>query len=562
MNRLSAPYNELEKIEYAKYDNNFDSYIDNNNNNYNYNNYNNYTEHTIYDKENVNYEYVNTPYIHEQVILPSFHRCGNTLVRELIEGVTNTITGSDDNHNNFINNPNGEDNMPDVYLNFKGSNIIDDSVWSYKTHYPLRKSHFIFKFSKIILITRNIFDVLDSLFNLYVTNSHTNSIDKNCYKEYESTWKEFTSLQSSCYKNFHKYWIMLSLYYNIPCLIIKYEDLITNTKEELTNIICFMIGYNSIKNTIIEKNLELYLNNRHLLYIPRKGTNMHSIINYSDDQLIELLKDNIEYVNYFGYFEMLESIINKCNLTNYYLNYKNNLSLFQFKEYLFNNTSFNTNNNPNINTNSFSNFNFEDSLILNFIALNNSYNKNNNNNYQFCEISNEKELNLYHKKFVLFENELINYIFKDIDNKNNNYFILKWNSYNFNNFTLDCTYELDYIEIPRIKDNRLVCINSNLKSEILFNNKELRNFCKYLSNIVSKNITLEKKTDMKKLRNEQNKDKFNVFIKNNINSENYINNEDNKIHNKNKNKLKNDYAVKSYTSKLKDEINNLFDKLK
>ena len=43
-------------------------------------------------------EYCKVAYQHELVVLPSFHRCGNTLTRELLEGITNILTGSDDLH--------------------------------------------------------------------------------------------------------------------------------------------------------------------------------------------------------------------------------------------------------------------------------------------------------------------------------------------------------------------------------------------------------------------------------------------------------------------------------
>ncbi len=42
--------------------------------------------------------FIMLPYTHETVIIPSFHRCGNSLTRELLEGITNILTGSDDFH--------------------------------------------------------------------------------------------------------------------------------------------------------------------------------------------------------------------------------------------------------------------------------------------------------------------------------------------------------------------------------------------------------------------------------------------------------------------------------
>ena len=298
----------------------------------------------FYDTTTSDTKFIITPFLHEQVILPSFHRCGNTLTRELIEGITGIITGSDDNHTNYTFEATGEKNLPGPYLNFKSTYNVDNSVWAYKTHYPARRGKGLFNFDKIILITRNPFDAIDSMFNLFLTNTHTDSIKQKMYQEYKQEWEQFNAEQSLAYFMFHKFWLDFALKNNVPCIIVKYEDLIKDTKKEITNIIQFLIGYLITEGTIIEERITSYLNNRKLVYIPRKGSSYHSLSNYTSDMFKTTIKETKCWLEFCGYHTIFQKLsdyqINfneESNNINYILPFNKNLNIE-----IFNSNSFST----------------------------------------------------------------------------------------------------------------------------------------------------------------------------------------------------------------------------
>jgi hypothetical protein len=278
---------------------------------------------------------------HEMVILASFHRCGNTLIRELLEGVTNIVTGSDDKHmtpysQDIINRSpaagfNFEKelfgNRNDSSLKFKGQFIIDQSIWIYKTHYPARKGKGIYEFDKILLVVRNPFDAIDSMFNLYITNSHSKSIVKEEYERLFHDWEGLVKEESIVWNKFYEYWYKFSTLNDAGIYIVRYENLITDTKNEMMGVLKFLLDYQILEETIIEKKLDDYLQNRRLVYKPRKGTNLHSLENYTKDQITFILENSIEMFYLFEYDIYLEELIKKYGFQDKYEEFVNCLKL-------------------------------------------------------------------------------------------------------------------------------------------------------------------------------------------------------------------------------------------
>lgn len=251
-------------------------------------------------------KFISSSYLHDKVILPSFHRCGNTLIRELLEGITNILTGSDDPHTNFSLLPTGEKDIPNIYLNFDGTYIVDDSVWVYKTHYPIRKGKGTYGFNKILLITRNPYDAIESLFNMYMTNTHTDSIKESMFLKYSHDWEEFTREQSVLYSFFHKYWIEKAEKERIPLLIVQYEELIKNMKESMVKVMKFLFEKDIPCDSYLDVKINDYLNNRRLIYLPRKGTAFHSFSKFSSQMKKVVLMTCLEWIEYAGYAEDIE----------------------------------------------------------------------------------------------------------------------------------------------------------------------------------------------------------------------------------------------------------------
>jgi len=255
--------------------------------------------------------------LHETVILASFHRSGSTLVRELLEGITNIATGSDDFHFK---------NKTDTKLDFFASWRTDQSIWVYKTHFPARKGKNIFEFDKIILIVRNPFDTLESLFNLYLTNSHTKSIKKEEYDNIYIEWEGLVREEIEMWNYFLNFWFD---YENkCPFYIVKYETVLNDTKNEMINILQFLLGYKITKNSFVDNHIDRYLNNRKIKYKPRRGTILHSLSNYKDEQVELIFNTCKDMLVRLEYDELLKDVIDKYNFTKEIENIKNeNLNL-------------------------------------------------------------------------------------------------------------------------------------------------------------------------------------------------------------------------------------------
>jgi hypothetical protein len=260
-----------------------------------------------------NAEFSKLAVIHETIILPSFHRSGNTLTRELLEGVTQILTGSDDiqfHPLEKIVSGNFEIEQTDVFINFKGQRKTDQDVWVYKTHFPIRYRKEIFKFDRIILIVRNPFDTLESMFNLYLTGSHSKSIHNDEYRRLEQEWQGFINDVIPEWVQFHEYWLKYAEENNVPLYIIRYEDLLTDTKDEVMQMMKFLLHYQKIEGTVVEEKIDSYLLNRRTVYKPRKGTSFHSLTNYSEELIKHVFEKCRKMLKILGYDRLLSQKLN------------------------------------------------------------------------------------------------------------------------------------------------------------------------------------------------------------------------------------------------------------
>jgi hypothetical protein len=99
----------------------------------------------------------------------SYPRCGNSLLRQLLEERTGIVTGSDSRSNRPLA-------ASLLQCGFKGEGIVDSSVWIVKTHYPERMGYVKCKGDRIILLVRNPFDAIESYFHMGLTNTHNKSL--------------------------------------------------------------------------------------------------------------------------------------------------------------------------------------------------------------------------------------------------------------------------------------------------------------------------------------------------------------------------------------------------
>lgn len=120
----------------------------------------------------------------EKIILSSYPRSGNTLVRKYLEEISEVLTGSDCDVRRKLN-------YDLIEMGMEGEGLVDHLVWCIKTHYPERFGASRFLANKCILLVRNPLDCITSLFNMIATGTHNNSISDHDYVKFRHHWVKF-----------------------------------------------------------------------------------------------------------------------------------------------------------------------------------------------------------------------------------------------------------------------------------------------------------------------------------------------------------------------------------
>ena len=155
----------------------------------------------------------------ERVLLTSYPRSGNTLVRSYLEQLSQIYTGSDCDLRRPLNQ-----SLRD--LGMKGEGTLDQSVWIIKSHFPERIGCRTFKANKCVVIVRNPLDAIASLFNMIATASHSESLSTEQLEFAKSTdlWTEFVKQEAPVWSAFLDYWLRTPP--SIPTFFVRYEDLL------------------------------------------------------------------------------------------------------------------------------------------------------------------------------------------------------------------------------------------------------------------------------------------------------------------------------------------------
>lgn len=105
----------------------------------------------------------------DTVLMTSFPRCGNTLLRAYLEKIMGIVTGADTDIKLKLNK--------DLMLRgLAGEGLTDDRVMVVKTHYPERGGNTMFYAQRAILLVRNPIDCITSHYHMVCTGTHHLSI--------------------------------------------------------------------------------------------------------------------------------------------------------------------------------------------------------------------------------------------------------------------------------------------------------------------------------------------------------------------------------------------------
>lgn len=182
----------------------------------------------------------------DTVIMVSFPRSGNTLLRGYLEKIMGLTTGSDCDITKKLN----KDLM---LMGLAGEGLVDKRVWVVKSHYPERYGKTKFYAERAILLVRNPVDSITSLFNMVCTGSHNKSISDEDYMKFPKLWGEFIDQDTTVWKDFHDFWLNAK----IPLHIIRYEDIVSNPEPALRGLLEFILNVDSIVGTKVEQYLKI-----------------------------------------------------------------------------------------------------------------------------------------------------------------------------------------------------------------------------------------------------------------------------------------------------------------
>lgn len=205
--------------------------------------------------------------LHGITVLASYPRSGNSLLRMLLERITNTITGSDTCPNRSLSRQ--------LSKKLVGEGIIGPSTVCniIKTHWPERRGCLPFKCHRIILLVRNPYDVIDSYWNMCCTSSHDESVTDPVYYRYKNMHRNLARHEIEIWTKFNNYWIMEGMKKGLPVLIVRYEDLMLDALSTMERVINFMTVCHEVnKATKLDKfwrwrvRVGLGINHEHLSY--------------------------------------------------------------------------------------------------------------------------------------------------------------------------------------------------------------------------------------------------------------------------------------------------------
>jgi hypothetical protein len=161
-------------------------------------------------------------------LLASYPRSGNTLVRSLLESVTGFVTSSDTRADRPLSRALAEQH------GLVGEGRTEDPIC--KSHWPERVGCQPYRAARVILLVRNPWDAIDSYWHLNLTNTHTEKVTDQAYRDHQEFFQHLVRNELSVWLEF------LDFYWkrkDVPVLLVRYEDLILDRKKEMERMLEF-----------------------------------------------------------------------------------------------------------------------------------------------------------------------------------------------------------------------------------------------------------------------------------------------------------------------------------
>jgi hypothetical protein len=120
----------------------------------------------------------------DMIVMTSYPRSGNTLLRATLERIMGIVTGSDCDITKKLN-------VELMTLGLAGEGLADRRVWVIKTHFPERFGKARFHSERAILLVRSPLDCMTSLFHMIASGTHDCSISDEDFIKFKDLWTEW-----------------------------------------------------------------------------------------------------------------------------------------------------------------------------------------------------------------------------------------------------------------------------------------------------------------------------------------------------------------------------------
>lgn len=186
------------------------------------------------------------------VVLVTYPRAGNTLMRKQFENLSGVATGSD-----VVMK--FQPNMALQFMGFKAEGITDDRVWIKKSHYPFTTPFQPgFQGDYGLVCIRNPLNCVPSFFFLASSCTHTESYVPCLLREdVVDVWKEFFHKAIDAWVEWHNYWLAEARA-GKPVYFFGFEDILVDPKRSLRELMGFVLGMTEkdMDGSVMEQRIE------------------------------------------------------------------------------------------------------------------------------------------------------------------------------------------------------------------------------------------------------------------------------------------------------------------
>ena len=125
----------------------------------------------------------------------------------------------------------------------KGEGHVDHTIWVCKTQHPFSSGFYLKQEGQaVVLLVRNIWKVMISVFLMISTKSHYKKIVNEVPKEFPEQWNEYVLRSIKTITAFYRYWMHHAKEMKTPVYILRFEDIITSKSSAMTDCFEFILG--------------------------------------------------------------------------------------------------------------------------------------------------------------------------------------------------------------------------------------------------------------------------------------------------------------------------------